>query len=47
MGLGCKRRKCPRCAAEKLLKERMQPVVGVAKLDVRESVGFVEFFGLT
>lgn len=47
MGLTCIRRKCPRCAGELLLKNRVLPDPSPSNFDPREGVEFLEFFGLS
>ena len=43
-GINCKL--CPRCAAEKLLQDRIQPEPGQAQWELREILNFVDRFGL-
>ena len=45
-GVACRKSKCPRCAAERFLKDRVEVEVGAEKVDLGEIMAFVRGFGL-
>ena len=45
-GVRCEKKKCPRCAAERFLKDRGEMEPGEEKLDIGEMLQFLEYFRL-